>query len=659
MNIRLLSILFVFFTFSGLKCSVPESILDDAFSKAYEVSEENYELTDSLCRFILENTSSRLLTMRTYSILSESNYYFGNLDSARMFSIRSIALTDTNSLVDLKTYGIQLNIYASILSELGETDESINTYYQALKVFKKLDNEYGVSYVLTNLALTYNSLEKYEKALEIFKELEAFFYKNGIAEKGEYLNGYGNVYYYQKDFKNAESMYNKALDYYINCNDPSGISDSYSNLANIALNNGDYEKALELYKKCYSYDLESENTKNLSYTMNNIGILFSKLGEYEKSNIYLKKSCELDSLHGFIKGFLQAKINIAINYNYLNYFDRAKELLDGIENNPMLETFPQILEKFLLTKTTTVFSIGDKDNGFEALNKLIFLKDSINSTKRDSVISKFLADYEVDKLKKENELNSLQISKNNLEIENANIRQLVAVGLILVVIFAMILVLRKNKELEKERKKTDFLIESILPKSIIDEVKEELDFSPRKYIGITVLFIDFENFTEKTELIPIEKLLDELNLIYSKFDDIISDFGCERIKTAGDSYIAVSSLTNEKGIFAKKIVMAALSMIEFLEDRKKEYLLNWDVRIGIDTGNVISGKVGSKRIMFDIFGDPVNTASRMQQICEPMNVNITSRTRIFLSENDFKFVYRGSEPIKGKDKIEMFYVKKK
>lgn len=223
-----------------------------------------------------------------------------------------------------------------------------------------------------------------------------------------------------------------------------------------------------------------------------------------------------------------------------------------------------------------------------------------------------------------------------------------------------------NKELsvslkivEEERQKSEKLLLNILPAATAHELKESGFALPQFYESATVLFADFKDFTKSSAEMPHERLVNELNQCFCEFDRIVQKYGIEKIKTIGDSYMAAGGLPELKKDHAIATVRAALEMLIFMKQWKSSQemsgLTGWELRIGINTGPVVSGVVGVHKFAYDIWGDTVNAASRMESSGTQGKVNISATTYILVKEH-FNCTSRGMIAVKGKGELEMFLV---
>ncbi len=219
-------------------------------------------------------------------------------------------------------------------------------------------------------------------------------------------------------------------------------------------------------------------------------------------------------------------------------------------------------------------------------------------------------------------------------------------------------VTERTQELQLEKKKSDDLLLNILPQEVAEELKEKGESKAQYYDEVSVLFTDFVNFTSISEKMGVEELLAELNANFTAFDQIMEKHGLEKIKTIGDAYLAVSGLPLKNEQHAQNAVAAALDIIAFVEERKKQVPNGLGIRIGIHSGSLIAGIVGVKKFAYDIWGDTVNTAARMEQSSEPGKVNI-SNTTFDLVKTEFNCEHRGKLSVKGKGEMDMYFVNNK
>lgn len=217
----------------------------------------------------------------------------------------------------------------------------------------------------------------------------------------------------------------------------------------------------------------------------------------------------------------------------------------------------------------------------------------------------------------------------------------------------------KNKIIEEEQKRSDELLLNILPANIAEELKTKGKVKAQKFNSTSVLFTDFKNFTRMSELLTPEELVADIDHCFKAFDYIVSQYpSIEKIKTIGDAYMCASGLS-KKASTPMDLVKAAIEMQEFLEEYKKDKISKgkpyFEARIGIHSGSVVAGVVGFNKFVYDIWGDTVNIAARMEAQCEPGKINVSEST---YNQIRYKFdcTYRGKIEAKNKGQIDMYYV---
>jgi class 3 adenylate cyclase len=214
----------------------------------------------------------------------------------------------------------------------------------------------------------------------------------------------------------------------------------------------------------------------------------------------------------------------------------------------------------------------------------------------------------------------------------------------------------QHAELKIAKKKSDDLLLNILPEEIAEELKEKGLSEAKLYNNVTVLFTDFVNFTQMTEQLSAKTLVKELHACFTEFDAIIGRYGLEKIKTIGDAYMAVCGLPIDNPDHARNVINAALDIRDFIENRKAQDA-PFHIRIGIHSGPVVAGIVGVKKFAYDIWGDTVNMAARMESSSASGKINVSDVT-FSLAKDDFHFEARGKVAAKHKGEVTMYFVER-
>jgi class 3 adenylate cyclase len=221
--------------------------------------------------------------------------------------------------------------------------------------------------------------------------------------------------------------------------------------------------------------------------------------------------------------------------------------------------------------------------------------------------------------------------------------------------------IRSDKMVEKQFKRSEELLLNILPYEVAEELKQKGSAEAKAFESVTVLFTDFKDFTTMAETLSAKELVAEIDHCFRAFDAIVGKYKVEKIKTIGDSYMAVGGLPVTNTTHATDVVNAAIEIRDFMvaykEQKLKEGKAVFEVRIGIHTGNVVAGIVGSKKFAYDIWGDTVNTASRLESSGAAGKVNI-SETTYQLVKDQFICTCRGKIEAKKKGLMDMYFAEK-
>ena len=211
------------------------------------------------------------------------------------------------------------------------------------------------------------------------------------------------------------------------------------------------------------------------------------------------------------------------------------------------------------------------------------------------------------------------------------------------------------REVAFEHQRSEQLLYNILPVELAKELSATGVARPAKHESATILFTDFAGFTQVASAMPAERMVAELNEIFAAFDDICDELGVEKIKTIGDAYMAAAGLPRPCADHAQRCVRAGLRMLDYLEQRNRSAAFKWALRVGVHSGPVVTGVVGKRKYAFDVWGDTVNIASRMESAGEAGRVNISAYT-FDLIRTEFECEYRGKVEVKGKGQIDMYFV---
>ncbi len=259
------------------------------------------------------------------------------------------------------------------------------------------------------------------------------------------------------------------------------------------------------------------------------------------------------------------------------------------------------------------------------------------------------------------------VPESDFFIEIRKTRMLIWGGFGLILLFIILMATsyfqkrRDNRTIHAEKEKNEQLLLNTLPAKVVHDLLDRGKSEPERFSNVTVMFIDIVDFTRHTASMDPKALIDELNEIYTVFDEITEKHNCERIKTIGDAYMAVSGMPHPDKNNAENMLLAAFEIRQYISERNTTNSRMWEVRIGLHSGKVVGGIIGIKKYIYDVFGDTINTASRMQACSEPMKINISESTKQLLEkgrlafDGKIRFTDRPPQEVKGKGLMHMYY----
>jgi len=471
----------------------------------------------------------------------------------------------------------------------------------------------------------------YQAALDYYDlGLPLAMHRNSPRMLAAYYNHIGRGWRKLEIYDKALEAHAQSKSYLDLLFDPVGMSDYYNNMGSIFRRKGEFGQALDYFFEASRIHEELNDKEGLADGYNDIAKTYGQIGQYDKAMEYVEKALEIAQKAGLLDD---------VRYSYAVY--------EGIYS-----------------------AQGDYESALDYSHKVEAIKDSLMNIEKIE---------QANRLKVQYERNALRLQEENFQKDQAlqeERARLILVSLssvlLLLLLFALFSYNRyrmknrankdleeKNEELDLERRRSDALLLNILPEETADELKRTGMAKPRSYEEVSVLFCDFKGFTKISEQLSPEELIAELDHCFKAFDNIMEDFGIEKIKTIGDSYMAAAGLPVASSHHAFDAVNAAMEMQVFLQklkdEREEEGNPSFEARIGIHTGHVIAGVVGSKKFAYDIWGDTVNTASRLESAgtCGKVNISQSTYERI---KDDFACIHRGKIEAKNKGQIDMYFV---
>ncbi len=496
----------------------------------------------------------------------------------------------------------------------------------------------------------------------------------------------------------------EALESYFKGAEIAGKEKTDDNLGSISISIGDvysimgnHNNAVYYYKKAIAIHEKNDNQLELSTVLNNLGDEYLLVSQPDSALMMFEQSGPVFKRLGFTEGIAMTIGNKGIAYALKGQDELAKDeinhainMFEKMEKYYPITIFLTYMSDLYLNQGDWDAALGYAQRSLELAEKY-GLKDEISKANlqlsklyEESGDAKASLKYFKDHISYKDSVNNIsavqqmanirtdfEISQKQLEVDLLNQQKRNQRIVVIATIIALILIIglaiglfRRNKFIEKtkqlveiEKDRSDKLLLNILPEQTAQELKEFGKVNAKKFESVSVLFTDFKGFTMLSEDLSPENLVKSVDFYYNKFDAIIRSHGLEKIKTIGDSYMAAGGLPFPSKDHALKLVTAALEIADFVEKAKASASdddVRFDIRIGIHSGPVVAGVVGTDKFAYDIWGDTVNLASRMESTSLPGKVNISEST-YKLIKDEFECEYRGEIQAKNKGNLKMYF----
>ncbi|MFN0174293.1 MAG: adenylate/guanylate cyclase domain-containing protein [Saprospiraceae bacterium] len=567
----------------------------------------------------------------------------------------------------------QGNAYKS----LGELPAAISHYRESLTNYEILGDTLRMARAYSNISGVLSLGGAYPEAFEVLNKARLLLeYKGDRSTTFKIYTQLGHNRFDLDMFLKAKDWYEKSLQLRKNLGDPIDIADGLLDLGNALdeLGNKDSSKiAVQLYLQALQIFREQDDQPSIGLVCNNLADGYKHLEQFDEALKYLRESerirLEMEDEPGLMETYntlndvlyRQGKISLS-----LQYIQRYEAIAEKIGNsNALMGAYKDYARAYV--------DLGDYVKAYEYQVKYNDLRFKVIDEKRSQNIEtqQALASAQERQLALDRERNKAALQEAELTTART-FRNALLGGAVLLLLLAGLLYNRnrlraranrlltaKNETIERERQRADILLQNILPEKTAEELKTNGTVKPVHYESVTVLFSDFKNFTTIAETMSPESLVKELDEYFRAFDAIVVRYGLEKIKTIGDAYMCAGGLPEPNSTHALDTVRAAMEMqqtIRALAEKKAAAGQPFfEMRVGINTGPVVAGVVGSHKFAYDIWGDTVNTAARLEHSGEPGKINISETTWEKVRE-EFKCTFRGKLPAKNKGEIAMYFV---
>lgn len=586
-------------------------------------------------------------------------------DSAASIGYATKALKTAEGLKDEKSVSEVCYFLGNWNLQMGSYKPALEYLFRALEYQKKIDDAEGIASILTNIGGIYSSLSDFPQALDYTFNALRYFEKNGNKNgQANCLTNIGNHYLAQSEFKKALEYYTKARSVYEALGAEAGVALTVGNIGSAYGSLEQYTRAEALFRESCELYRKLGDLDGVERNLSNLGEMALRTNRPEvtlqlfDSALAISREPEFQANAGYEHAGLASTyltLSIAKPVNGLpgHYLQMARAHADSALQQ--LEALGDLnaLSGAVETKSKIEAQSGNFDEAYRQQVRFKELNDSIFNMERDRKLTQTALQYEFEK--KEAAAKAEQEKK---DIRQRNIRNSITAGLGGALVF-LVVVYRQRNRISKEKKRSDELLLNILPEEVAEELKAKGEADAVQIDQATVLFTDFKGFTAMSEALSPKELVRDLNECFSTFDRITEKYGIEKIKTIGDSYMAAGGLPTPNSTHAADVVRAALEMRDFIAAGKAKKLASghpyFELRIGVHTGPVVAGIVGVKKFQYDIWGDTVNTASRMESSGEPGKVNVSGTTYALIQDR-FACTPRGKVNAKGKGEVDMYFV---
>ncbi|MEM8525054.1 MAG: adenylate/guanylate cyclase domain-containing protein [Bacteroidota bacterium] len=645
------------------------------------VALEKMELTYAYAGF---PDSALLLLDQIYDYHEEADNYIGKANALERRTDNHLAKKDyraslksNQDLLELATsqgndreIAIAYNNIAYNYIKLNNYQQAIDNFTMAQTINDGKDEREDVTLSI-NMAICYHNLGDSDNAINYLRSVETMLPNDAFVRQCQVNQLISSVHLNQGDFYNAQFYNDKSMTQAKNINSAVELSESYRQAGKIHEALYEFEEALEYY----TLHLRLEDSLRT----------VEKLRQQQ----LLQQQLELERTEKEIRIY---QINEELKDAQLQRSEEERKRLELQRDQLAFEAREREDQLALLEKDKKLQETLTRAKERESQQALLLIQQRLETEARDREFSELQQQEQLQRLQleqaradeqlQEQKIQALTRQKQMNELSAANQRKSTqlayGIGIALAIISLLVFITlfrarrnnkrlsQKNNEVEKERalaeaerKKSDALLLNILPEPTAIELKEKGSATPKKYERATVLFTDFSGFTNISAQLSPEQLIQELNDCFTAFDEIIERYGLEKIKTIGDGYMCVGGIPIPDQNNPHNAVQAAIEMQAFMDkniERKiKEGIPHWQMRVGIHTGNLVAGVVGSKKFAYDVWGDTVNVASRMESAGESGKINISKATYEIIKDH-FDCTYRGAFEVKNKGEVEMYFV---
>lgn len=455
----------------------------------------------------------------------------------------------------------------------------------------------------------------------------------------------------------AVKYYLKSIELLREEKDSTVLASALLNAGDLYISTNDLSKGIELTQEANQIFEKLNYKTGIAYSLGNLGMIYAKLKQDDLATNNINKAIAILEVEKDYYPICVYLMTMADIYLEKQNIKKATQYT----NKSLSLALKYNLKKEIADANFKLSQIFEKSKRYQQslshFKNYTLFNDSIKNIESVKKISEIQAKFEIDK-------KQLIVDKLNQEKKSQRIITIISlIGVFLLFLLAFGLfrryryVSKTNRIIEEEKNRSNTLLLNILPEATAKELKEKGKVRSRKFDSVSVLFTDFVGFTNYSETLDPEQLVQQIDFYFSKFDEIIEKYDLEKIKTIGDAYMCAGGLRSTSHNHTHKIMAAAIEIIQFVEQcavNPWPHQNGFQIRVGIHTGPVVAGVVGTRKFAYDIWGDTVNIAARMESNSIPGRINISNDTFEMVKEH-FDFEYRGEIEVKNKGKMQMYF----
>jgi len=556
-------------------------------------------------------------------------------DTARLKLLLNLSFNEMNDLNLAIQYADELIIQAG---QMGDIERLSNGY------FLKGNNK--------------RLLGDLEEALDAYiKSGDAARKINSLTGEAITYGAMADIYSVSNNHDNARLYYQKAISTLRLSSDSIRLASVISNAGDEFLNTRNYDSALAYFREAEAIFQQINYVSGKAYSLGNIGMVYANIGQSDLAEKNINEAIRL--LEGSEDYYPICVYLISMADIYLAKGDTATAVNYAAKSLQLAQQYglKDEISNASLKLSELYENAGKPAEAFNFYKNYITYRDSVNNIQAVQKMADLRTNYELSQKQIEVDLlNQQKRSQRIIVIASAVTAFLVlllAIGLYRRYYF----IKRTNVIIEAERSRSESLLLNILPAETALELKEHGRVQAKKFESVTVLFADFKDFTKLAEQVEPEQLVKSIDFYFREFDRITTKYGLEKIKTIGDAYMCAGGLPIISQTHAKSVIQAAKEIIDIVGKLApvQDYVIHFEVRIGVHTGPVVAGIAGTKKWQYDIWGDTVNIASRMEAMSITGKVNLSETTHQLIKD-EFPCEYRGLLEVKNRGALQMYFL---